>query len=293
MLARAPPRVFSGTTPRSAVQGAARLRATARADAAVLVGAARGRAIRISADQVVGLPEAVDVALAEPDAAVQRPAPGGRVVDADGRVEVGAGLAVGAAAAVLDDLDLAAAGAAEDGADGGARGCVLHGEGTLGPLGVRVVAGALQLQPRRLDVDLGDHLQRHRRIAGEQAEQQRAGELAAAGGRASRRRSSGGRSATSVAVPPLARPPRRSGARLDVDLRGARRASPARKAVRLIHPHQGRDVVALLELDRPTPCPRDLPVPVRRRVAPPRGCSRPRRRQPRPADRWGRSSSRS
>ena len=47
---------------------------------------------------------------------------------------------------------------------------------------MRVVAGALQLQPRRLRVDLRHRLQGVRRVAGEQAEHQRPGELAAAQG---------------------------------------------------------------------------------------------------------------
>ena len=80
-------------------------------------------------DQVVGLPEAVDVALAEADAAVQRPAPGGRVVDRDGRAQVGVGGAEGAAAAALDDLDPPRAhAAAHHRRDGGAGQRVPHGE---------------------------------------------------------------------------------------------------------------------------------------------------------------------
>ena len=47
-------------------------------------------------DQVVGLPEAVDVGLAEADAAAQRRPPGGRVVDGDGRPQLGVGGAEGA-----------------------------------------------------------------------------------------------------------------------------------------------------------------------------------------------------
>ncbi len=83
-------------------------------------------------DQVVGLPEAVDVALAEPDRAAVGAAPGGRVVDADGRPEVGAGLAEAAAAAPLDHLDLAGADAAEHLGQAGAGERVFHGSASAG-----------------------------------------------------------------------------------------------------------------------------------------------------------------
>ena len=85
--------------------------------------------MRISDDQVVGLPEPVDVALAEADAAVQRPAPGGRVVDRDGGPQLGVGRAEAAAAAALDDLDPPGAdAAAHHRGDGGAGQRVPHGE---------------------------------------------------------------------------------------------------------------------------------------------------------------------
>jgi hypothetical protein len=123
VLARAAAGVL-GDEAAEPVQDAARL-GDAGAEGAGLVGEAAG-ADPDQGDQVVGLPEPVDVALAEADRAVQGAAPGGRVVDPDARVEAGRGLAVGAAAPVLDHLDLAAAGAREDRADRGARDRVLH-----------------------------------------------------------------------------------------------------------------------------------------------------------------------
>ena len=79
-------------------------------------------------DEVVGLPEAVDVGLAEADAAAQRPAPGGRVVDLQGGAEVGVGRSVAAFARAFDDVDAAAADPAEDGPDAGPGERVPHGE---------------------------------------------------------------------------------------------------------------------------------------------------------------------
>ena len=88
-------------------------------------------------DEVVGLPEAVDVGLAEAEAAAQRAAPGARVVDGHRRPQLGAGGAEGAGAAVLDDLDPAAAQAAQHLGDGGAGGCVAHAHGARNPFGLR------------------------------------------------------------------------------------------------------------------------------------------------------------
>ena len=73
-------------------------------------------------DQVVGLPEAVDVALAEADAAAQDRAPGGRVVDRHRRPQDGVGGAEAAAATALEHLDPAGADPAQGRADEGAGG---------------------------------------------------------------------------------------------------------------------------------------------------------------------------
>jgi hypothetical protein len=91
---------------------------------AVLMGQAAGGDLD-QRDQVVGLPEPVDVALAEPDRAVQRAAPGGRVFDPDGGAQP-AGLAEDATAPVLDDLDLTAPRPAQHRADHGAGRRVPH-----------------------------------------------------------------------------------------------------------------------------------------------------------------------
>ena len=72
-------------------------------------------------DEVVGLPAALDVALAEADAAVQRVAPGGRVVDPHRRGQFRVRRAEAAFAGAFDDVDPPAAHAAEDGADAGPR----------------------------------------------------------------------------------------------------------------------------------------------------------------------------
>ena len=78
VLAGARPRVFSGTSRRARCRSAARAGdgAAQAVEVAQLAGGDPDQR-----DEVVGLPEPVDVALAEADAAVQRPAPGGRVVD--------------------------------------------------------------------------------------------------------------------------------------------------------------------------------------------------------------------
>ena len=70
-------------------------------------------------DEVVRFPETVDVTLAEADAAAQRAAPGGGVVDGDGGAEVGVGWALAAFAGAFEDIDAAVADAAKDGADAG------------------------------------------------------------------------------------------------------------------------------------------------------------------------------
>ena len=132
-------------------------------------------------------------------------------------LQVGAGRAEGAAAPVLDDLDLAAADAARSTAPTAVRASAsltARRTPSAASLGVREVAGALQLQPQRLGVDLGDDLQRHRRVAGQQSRHQRPAELAAA------QREGGveGLGAPLAAGRRVARP------RLDVDRRAARRA---------------------------------------------------------------------
>ena len=71
-------------------------------------------------DQVVGLPEPVDVGLAEPGAAAQDAAPGGWVVDGEGGAQLGVGGAEAALAARLAEVDAAAVDASEGGGDGGA-----------------------------------------------------------------------------------------------------------------------------------------------------------------------------
>ena len=125
MLRRAPPRVFSGTRWRSRCQSAARL-GDGAADAVHLAQFAGGDLEQ--GDEVVGLPEAVDVALAEADAAAQRPAPGGGVVDRDGGAEIGAGRAEAAFARAFDDVDAAVADPVENGADADPGERVPHGE---------------------------------------------------------------------------------------------------------------------------------------------------------------------
>ena len=127
MLRRAPPRVFSGTRLAEPVPEAARA-GDGAADAVHLAQLAGGDLDQ--GDEVVGLPEAVDVALAEADAAAQRAAPGGGVVDRDGGAEVGVGRAEAAFAGAFDDVDAAVAHAAEDGADAGPgeRRVAAHGE---------------------------------------------------------------------------------------------------------------------------------------------------------------------
>jgi hypothetical protein len=73
-------------------------------------------------DQVVGLPEAVDVSLAEAGAAAQDTAPGGRVVDRDRGAQLGAGGPETALASRprLAQVDATVAQASERGGDGGA-----------------------------------------------------------------------------------------------------------------------------------------------------------------------------
>ena len=179
--------------------------------------------------------------------------------------------AVGAAAAVLDDLDLAAARAGQHG-ETAARAAARRSRGhpSAGPRG-----GGSSGRPSASGAPPGRRS--WRRPAATSPGSGRAGRASgdgrARGGaaRASRRRSSG------AGAPSRGR-----------DSMWTCRRSPGSagaEGVGLIHPHQGRDVVVLLELVRQH-VPSDLPVPVRRRVAPPRVCSRPRRRQPRPADRW-------
>ena len=125
MLWRAPARVFSGTSrrarcrsPRAAGDGAAR-----SVELAQLAGGDPDQR-----DEVVGLPEAVDVGLAEADAAAQRAAPGGRVVDRDGGAQVGVGGAEARGGARLDDLDPPGGRRGSAPADGGAGERVPHGE---------------------------------------------------------------------------------------------------------------------------------------------------------------------
>ena len=84
-------------------------------------------------DQVVGLPEAVDVGLAEADAAAEGTAPGGGVVDPHGRSEVGVGRPEGTLPPVFEHLDPAVAEAVEDLAGGGSGERVPHGE--MNPFG--------------------------------------------------------------------------------------------------------------------------------------------------------------
>jgi hypothetical protein len=71
-------------------------------------------------DQVVGLPEPVDVGLAEAGAAAQDAAPGRRVVDGERGAQLGVRRAEPALAARLAQVDAAAANASEGPGDGGA-----------------------------------------------------------------------------------------------------------------------------------------------------------------------------
>jgi hypothetical protein len=79
-------------------------------------------------NQVVGLPEAVDVGLAETGAAAQDTAPGGRIVDRDRGAQLGAGGPEAALASGLAQVDATAAQASERGGDGGAGEPVPYGD---------------------------------------------------------------------------------------------------------------------------------------------------------------------
>ena len=181
MLARAPAARVLGHQPAQPVQGAAGPGdgAAQPVEVAQLAGGDPDQR-----DEVVGLPEAVDVALAEADAAAQRAAPGGGVVDGDGGAQVGVGRAEAAAAPAFD-APRSARGARRGSSPsrrrrGRARPSRRHEPLRPLPLGVGEVARALQLQPQRLRVDLRHDLQRHRRVAGQQPGQQRPAQLAAA-----------------------------------------------------------------------------------------------------------------
>ena len=101
-------------------------------------------------DQVVGGPEPVDVALAEPGAAAQRPRVGARVADLDPRPQLGVGGPEAEPAAALVDLEPAAADPrAARGRAAGAR----ARRGSPRALRVRVPGGALEPQAQRLPVD--------------------------------------------------------------------------------------------------------------------------------------------
>ena len=133
MFSWAPVRVFSGTRPPHPVQEATRA-GDGSAQAVEVAQLAGGDADQ--GDEVVGLPEPVDVALAEADAAAQRAAPGGRVVDGDGGAQLGVGGAEAAAAPALDHLDPPVAhAAAHHRGDGGPGQRVPHGE--TNPFGLR------------------------------------------------------------------------------------------------------------------------------------------------------------
>ena len=79
-------------------------------------------------DQVVGLPAALEVVLAEADAAAQGAAPGRRVVHRQRRPQLGVRRAEGALPSRLGDLDPATPQAAEQHQDDEARYPVAHGE---------------------------------------------------------------------------------------------------------------------------------------------------------------------
>ena len=130
MFFRAPVRVFSGTRRWAAVQQAARPGhgAAQPIELAQLAGGDPDQR-----DEVVGLPEAVDVGLAEADAAAQRPSPGGRIVDRHGGAQLGAGGAEAAAAPALDHLDPPGADAAQRQGHRGTGERVPHGE--MNPFG--------------------------------------------------------------------------------------------------------------------------------------------------------------
>jgi hypothetical protein len=79
-------------------------------------------------DEVVGFPEALDIGLAEADAAAQRAAPGGGVVDPHRCPQLRLRGTEAALPRAFDDVDPPRADPAQHGADGGPRERVPHGE---------------------------------------------------------------------------------------------------------------------------------------------------------------------
>ncbi len=85
-------------------------------------------------DEVVGLPEPVDVGLSEAEAAAQRAAPGRRIADRQGCPQLPVGGAEAVPAPVLDQLDPAGANSAQRLRDGGPGEPVAYGD--RNPLGL-------------------------------------------------------------------------------------------------------------------------------------------------------------
>ncbi len=102
---RAPARVFRGTSRPPAAAG----RAAGGRDGASDRGRQFAGADPHQRDQIVGRPEPVDVALAEPDAAAQRPPVGARVTDLDPGAELRSGRPEGELPPALGHLDPPAA----------------------------------------------------------------------------------------------------------------------------------------------------------------------------------------